>query len=214
MPDPTVKIAVVDDEKPIRDLLRSWLDDQAAYQCVGAWAGLSETADSMLWKKPDVMLLDVHLQSESGIDLLPRIRANRRDTKIIMLTGEDDYYYIKQALQRGADGYLLKTEMPNNLEVAISEVLRGGSPLSGIVGRQLIERNLRAEDENAPMASLSPREKLVVHELSEGMVYKEIAAKHEISLETVRTHARRIFRKLGVQNRTEAVLAYLRHSKP
>lgn len=212
MPDQIIKVAVVDDEKPIRELLRSWLNDHADYQCVGAWTGMREIAESLVWKKPDVILLDVHLDEESGVDLLPQIKALLREARVIMLTGDEDYYWIKQALQRGADGYLLKTDMPDNLGDAIAVVLRGGSPLSGQVGRQLIERNLRTSNGRSPVDKLSPREKLVLHELSEGLVYKEVAVKLEISLETVRTHARRIFRKLGVQNRTEAVLAYLRHS--
>lgn len=207
-----IKIGVVDDEKSIRDQLRRWLAAQDRFQCVGAWAGMSEMADSMAWKRPDVILLDVHMQPESGVDLLPRIKAVLPETRVIMLTGEDDYFWIKQALQRGADGYLLKSGLPDNLAPAIDDAMSGGSPLSGKVSRQLIDHNLRATDQESSLDKLSPRERMVLHELSEGLVYKEIAAKHEISLETVRTHARRIFRKLGVQNRTEAVLAYLRNT--
>ena len=150
MPEQIVKVAVVDDEKPIRDLLRKWLNDQETCQCVGAWSGMAEIAEALAWKKPEIVLLDVHLGSESGVDLLPQIRPVLPGTKVIMLTGEDDYFWIKQALQRGADGYLLKTEMPGNLTAAIADVLRGGSPLSGPVGRQLIDRNLRAPDDSSP----------------------------------------------------------------
>jgi DNA-binding NarL/FixJ family response regulator len=211
MANPDVKVAVVDDEKTIRDLLRDWLNEQIGFQCVGAWSGISELSGALAWKKPDVILLDVHMPPDTGIDLLPRIKAVLRETRVVMLTAEEDYFWIKQALQRGASGYLLKSGMPGNLAAGINDVMAGGSPLSGRVGRQLIERHLTPADESPQLDTLSPRERLVVHELSEGMVYKEIAAKHGISLETVRTHARRIFRKLGVQNRTEAVLVYMRN---
>lgn len=212
MAEPPKSVAVIDDEESVRENLRNWLNGREDFHCVGAWSGLAETAESLVWKKPTVVLLDLHMDSETGLDLLPQIKAALPTTKVIILTGEEDYYWIKQALQCGADGYLLKSGLPENLPGAIKEVLEGGSPLSGKVSRELIAQNLQNHVGPSPIDSLSPREKMVLHELSVGLVYKEIASKHEISLETVRTHARRIFRKLGVQNRTEAVLAYLRHS--
>ncbi|MGB0582820.1 MAG: response regulator [Limisphaerales bacterium] len=212
MGDSKINVAVIDDEEAVRENLRNWLNVQEDFHCVGAWSGLAEMSESLVWKKPAVVLLDLHMGSQTGLDLLPQIKLAVPTTKVIILTGEEDYYWIKQALQCGADGYLLKSGLPDNLSGAVKEVLDGGNPLSGKVSRELIQNNLPCTPGPSPIDALSPREKMVLHELSVGLVYKEIAAKHEISLETVRTHARRIFRKLEVQNRTEAVLAYLRHT--
>ncbi|MBG89459.1 MAG: DNA-binding response regulator [Verrucomicrobiales bacterium] len=205
----STKVAIIDDEESVRNSIRMWLDHAEDFQCVGTWTTQLEASSEIVWKKPDVILVDLHLQHGTGIDALKAIKAGMPNIKIIMLTGEEDYYWIEQTLKAGADGYLLKSTIQERLAGAISEAMSGGLPLSGEISRALVKRELNPGASDG-FSNLTPREKLVLHEMSEGMVYKEIASKHSISLETVRTHARRIFQKIQVNNRTEAVLAYVK----
>jgi DNA-binding NarL/FixJ family response regulator len=204
------RVAIIDDEESMRDALRLWLDHSDEFQCVGSWSNPADAARDILWKKPEVTLLDLHLAKGTSIEAIAALKLLLPEMKVITLTGEEDYYWIERALKSGADGYLLKATIRGRLAGAITEALAGGCPLSGQVSRKLVNQKLQPGVGDQYFSSLTPRERLVLHEMSDGMVYKEIAAKHSISPETVRTHVRQIFKKLRVHNRTEAVLAYMK----
>jgi DNA-binding NarL/FixJ family response regulator len=126
------------------------------------------------------------------------------DTQFIMSTVYEDDENIYESLKAGATGYLLKKTVPSRILEAITEVYQGGSPMSTQIARRVIA-SFQKEDGIEASELLTSREKEILKNLSEGLRYKEIAAKLKISIETVRTHARRIYEKLHVQSRTEAL---------
>lgn len=206
----TVRIVLIDDDEDLRDSVRLWINQYPAYQCVGSWASVVEAMERLAWKKPQIILLDLHLGQDTTIDSISLIRSAAPDTRIIILTGDHDYFWIKKALQNGADGYLLKSSLPDIIPVAIQESMAGGTPLSGLVSRQLLDQNLPSSPATTALQSLTARERTVLSHMSDGLEYKEIATLLNISTETTRTHARNILTKLGVPNKTTAVILYLK----
>jgi NarL family two-component system response regulator LiaR len=213
MTDIVIRVGVVDDEPNVRDAMRYWFNQNAGFQCVGAWGSVEEAMESLRWKKPHVLLLDLHLGGKTSVGQLRAIKQALPVMAVVMLTSEEDYYWVQQALQQGADGYMLKKTAAESLGAALRDVLRGGSPLSAEISRKMIREHIAPAARNDELESLTPRERMVLQKLSEGLVYKEIADVCDISLETVRTHARRILKKLGVGSKTEAVLKYLKASR-
>lgn len=209
-----IRVAVIDDEASIRESLRHWCNWQTGFQCVGAWQTVPDALAAIPWIQPQVLLLDLHLADSESVESIPALKSKVPDMAVMMLTGEDDYYWVEQALHRGADGYLTKKNATDLLARAIRDVLLGGSPLTPDVSRKLITAHINASPDSARLDQLSPRERMVIAKLAEGMVYKEIAEHFGISIETVRTHSRRIFKKLNVGTKTEAVLKYLKSIRP
>ena len=210
MTEIVIRVAIVDDEASVRDSLRYWLNHAPGFQCVGAWNSTDDALESISWNKPNALLLDLHLLRDSSLAAIPELKKSVPNMAILMLTGEEDYFWVKQALQAGADGYLLKKNAADNLALALKDVLKGGKPLSADISRRLIQEHIAPASDDSELASLTPRERMILQKLSEGLVYKEIAHVCDISLETVRTHARRILKKLGVGTKTEAVLKFLK----
>lgn len=208
--DPVINVAVIDDEAALRDSLRHWLNHNAGFQCIGSWASVEEALETIAWKKPEVLLLDLHLAGDPSLRHIPVLKEKAPNTEIVMLTSEEDYYWVKEALQLGARGYLLKKRAAETLGSSLRDVLRGGSPLSSEISHKMISEHIVPAGQSAGLEELTQRERMVLDKLAEGLVYKEIAAACDISLETVRTHSRRILRKLGVSTKTEAVLKYLK----
>lgn len=215
-----VTVAIIEDEEDMRETVRSWLRDQPGIQCVGAWSSLGEAVERVFWIKPDVILLDLHLADGDSLKGITTIREIVPATKIVMMTGEGDYSWIEQCLNKGANGYLLKGSLPGIIPVAIREVLTGGTPLSGAVARKLVEQNLPETETVNDYEKLTDRERVVLGYMAEGLGYKEIAGRLELSIETVRTHSRNILIKLRAPNKTAAVVIYLQinrfasHPKP
>jgi DNA-binding NarL/FixJ family response regulator len=131
------RVAILDDEQTMRETLRTWLEHSTEFQCVGAWSSSAEAIQEILWKKPEVALLDLHMAKGTSLETISTFKTMLPEMKVITLTGEGDYYWIERALKAGADGYLLKTTLHERLAGAIAEALAGGCPLSGEVSRFL-----------------------------------------------------------------------------
>ena len=163
--------------------------------------------------KPDVVLMDIHLPGESGIACTARLTAQMEKLQVIMLTVYKDTKLIFQALKAGACGYVLKRSRPEEILEAISEVRKGGAPMTGEIAR-LVVRSFKAEaaaDQSTSDAEgLSSRESEILGLLSQGLSNKEIGSRLAISSATVRSHLMNIFKKLHVHCRTEAAAKYLR----
>lgn len=208
MTEENLRIALIDDQEGVRETIREWLGRRDGYCCVGVWDSVENALDRLGWIKPDVLLLDLHLGRSESIDQLSDIRKVIPETAILMLTGEDDYQWIRRALTSGVNGYLLKSSAPAAIPAAIEELRKGGLALSGQVARSLIDRHLVVAD-SEQLNVLTQRERQILHHMSEGRAYKEIAACLDISHQTVRTHGRNILTKLKVTSATAAVLVYL-----
>ncbi len=203
-------VAIVDDEPAIRDSLLAVLLRSPRFRSGAVCASAEEARRTLPSDQPHLLLLDMHLPGDSGLELLRWLKTALPRVKVVMLTGEQDDFYIQGALREGADGYLLKGLDSQQLHAALEEVARGNAALSGVVTRKVLA-GFRAEATAVNrLADLTTTERTVLEHMAAGCINKEIAAELGVSIETIRTHTRNLFGKLGVHNRTEAVLELLK----
>ncbi|HVW15705.1 MAG TPA: response regulator transcription factor [Mucilaginibacter sp.] len=199
-----IDVAIVEDIKEIREGLKILINLSEGFSCEKVYSTAEQALQSLPLAKPDVVLMDINLPGISGIECVKQLKPICPDTQFIMSTVYEDDENIYESLKAGATGYLLKKTVPSRILEAISEVYDGGSPMSTQIARRVIA-SFQKEDNIASSEILTSREKEILKNLSDGLRYKEIAAKLKISIETVRSHARRIYEKLHVQSRTEAL---------
>jgi DNA-binding NarL/FixJ family response regulator len=205
-----IKVSIVEDDTKLRETLVRYFAGQPGFRCLSAYPNAEIALADLPENPPDVVLMDINLPGMSGIECVPRLRTILPSLKIIMLTVFEDGEQVFKALSAGAFGYLVKSNRPAKLLQAIREVFDGGSPMSGHIARMVVqsfEKQATTPDETD---SLTPRELEVLHGLSCGQPYKQIAAELGISLSTVRTYIQRIYEKLHVHSQTEAVMKYAR----
>jgi DNA-binding NarL/FixJ family response regulator len=204
-----IKIALVEDNEKLRQSLAMLVNSAGDLDCESVCADAEEALRRLPQTTPDIVLMDIHLPGMSGIECVARLAALLPRVRIVMLTAFESSDEIFASLAAGAHGYLLKSTAPALLLDGIREVAAGGSPISGSVARKIVDF-FRANAPTPPgMEALAPREREVVKLLAEGCPYKEIATAMQISLGTVRTYIERIYEKLHVHSRTEAVVKYL-----
>ena len=163
--------------------------------------------------QPNVVLMDIHLPRQSGIECTARLRDELPKTQVIILTVYKDIDMIFKALKAGACGYLLKRSKESEILEAIAEVRVGGAPMTSEIARMLVRSFREPTIAKTPDTSLSMRETEILAQLAEGLSNKEIAFRLSISVSTVRTHLLHIYDKLHVRGRTEATAKFLR-SRP
>jgi DNA-binding NarL/FixJ family response regulator len=205
-----IKIAIVEDDDWIRENLASQIDLAPGYRCISRCRTGEEALARLPSEAPDVVLMDINLPGLSGIECVRRLKALRPSLAILMLTVYEESDQIFDSLRAGASGYLLKRSAENELLDAIAQVHQGGSPMSSLVARKVVQFFNRLGDAAPELQRLSPREKEILELLSRGAAYKEIGDRLSLSIHTVRMHIRGIYGKLQVHSRGEAVSKYLR----
>lgn len=178
--------------------------------CVSAYASAREALQHLPQDKPDVILMDINLGEMDGIECVRRLSEIMPKAQVLMLTVFEDSDQIFRALAAGASGYLLKRMSPKTLIEAIKDVCAGGSPMSAPIARKVVHSFKVTPARGDESGDLSPRERSVLDGLAEGLAYKQIADKLGVSIHTVRNYIRRIYEKLHVRSRTEAVAKFLR----
>jgi DNA-binding NarL/FixJ family response regulator len=205
-----ITVSIVEDNEQLRGTLARVLNRSEGFRCVSQY-GDAETALVGLPKDgPEVVLMDINLPGLNGVECTRQLKQALPRVSIIMLTVYEDTENIFNALAAGASGYLLKRTKSNELLEAIREVHRGGSPMTTHIARKVVQSFQKVGPSPQPTENLSQREQEVLDCLSHGFLYKEIAEKLGISYETVHTYIRRIYEKLQVRTRTEAVAKFLR----
>jgi len=206
-------VAIVEDDDLVRESLAVLVGGAPGFSCVGAYASGEEALRHLPARQPDVVLMDIHLPGISGIECVRKLTALLPKTQTIMLTMYEDENAVFESLQAGAAGYLLKRTPHVQVLAAIDDVHQGGSPMSSAIARKVVQLARQAPGNGqaaaAGLAHLSPRETEILTHLAKGYRYKEIAEALSINIETVRTHLRRIYEKLRVGSRTEAVVKFL-----
>ncbi|HXD01301.1 MAG TPA: response regulator transcription factor [Verrucomicrobiae bacterium] len=205
-----ITISIVDDEKDLRQSITTFVNGSPGFKCISAYSSAKEALQHLPTDRPDVVLMDIHMKGMDGIECVERLKLSVPEIQIVMLTVYEDTDQIFKALSVGASGYLLKRLSPTKLLQAIREVHAGGSPMSSSIARKVVASFQKAGKETEKLALLSPRETMVLDCLAKGLTYKQIADQLEISIDTIRTYLRRVYEKLHVQSRTEAVAKYLR----
>ena len=183
------------------------------FSCVSQYANAEDAVKNLPQVKPDVVLMDINLPGMNGVECVRKLKALMPQTQVMMLTVYEDTENIFNALAAGANGYMLKRTPTKELIEAIREVHRGGSPMTTHIARLVVQSFQKpvpaAPAAGGDLAELSEREQQVLDLLAQGLIYKEIADKLNIGYETVHTYIRRIYEKLQVRTRTEAVAKFL-----
>jgi DNA-binding NarL/FixJ family response regulator len=205
-----IRIAVVEDDNMVRAVLEILLNGSPGFQCVASYGTGEDALAGLPEVSPDVVLMDINLPGISGIECITRLKEQNLPMVFIMLTIFEDADAIFQSLSAGASGYLLKQTPPAKLLEAIQEVYQGGSPMSREIARKVIQSFQQPEVNSVSENTLTKREEEILNCLVKGLLYKEIASKLFIGVETVRTHIRHIYEKLQVRTRSEAIVKYLR----
>jgi len=202
----TVKIVIYEDNANLRESLRSLLTLAGDYEVAASYPDCMKVTEQIIQHHPDVVLMDIDMPGISGIEAVKKIRGFNKKVQIIMLTVFDDNAHVFEAMYAGANGYLLKKYVSDKLIHSIREVLEGGAPMSPSIARMIIS-NMQHPVQQTPENDyqLTPREKETLQLLSQGNSFKMIAAELGISIDTVRTHIKRIYDKLHVRSQIEAV---------
>ncbi len=219
-----IKLAIVDDNPDFRIAFEKIIKETEGFEIIGSYSNSQEAIVLIPLIKPDIVLMDIHLgYGESGIDCIRKIKSDFPEILFMICTVFDDDEKIFEALCAGANGYMLKRTTPKELVRALTEINEGGSPMSGLIARKVVNvfqvndsggtgwNPLHAKNGKS-LPGLSKRENEILHQLSLGFLYKEIAANLFISAETVRKHVYHIYEKLHVGNRVEAINKYFRRT--
>lgn len=206
-----ISVGIVEDNVKIRNLIQRYLDMQDTMNCKIAVDSVEEMLDHLKeHTPPDVILMDIQLPGMSGIKGIEIIKKKYPDVEIIMLTVYHDSHKIFDSLVAGASGYLLKHTSLPEIKESIENLIAGGAPMSPQIARKVIEHFNKPEPENKPQSDLTSREQDIVNGLVDGLSYKLIADRYDISIDTVRAHIRNIYKKLHVNSKAEVIAKSLR----
>ena len=197
-----IRVLIADDHGVIRDGLGRLISALPDMELVGTAGDGAEAVDRVRDLEPDVVLMDLDMPKVDGIEATRRVLADRPGTAVLVLTSFSDRPRILGALEAGACGYLLKDVASDEVAEGIRAAARGESPLDPRAARTI----LTARAEPDPLSALSAREREVLGLLLDGLPNKLIARRLEISEKTVKSHLTRIFREIGVSDRTQAAL--------
>ncbi len=203
-------VAIVEDSAGICEELQHVLSGAADLSCVGVCRNIASALTRLPSLAPEVIIMDIQLPDGSGIECTARLKRLLPGTQILMFTIHDDTEQIVRALEAGASGYILKNTPGPEILAAVRALREQGAPMSSDVARKLVESFHRRPVPVAAAEALTPRESEILALLGEGLLYKEIADRLAIKLDTVGTHVKSIYRKLHVRSRTEAVMKYIR----
>lgn len=206
-----ISVGIVEDNGKIRGLIQRYLDMQEEMSCKAA----TESVEDMLAylqeeAKPDVMLMDIQLPGMSGIEGIGIIKEKYPEIEIIMLTVYHDSHKIFDSLMAGASGYLLKHTSLPEIKESIEKLAEGGAPMSPQIARKVIQHFNKTDKKKKKESNLTPREQDIVNGLVDGLSYKLIADRFDISIDTVRAHIRNIYKKLHVNSKAEVITKSLR----
>ena len=203
-----VSVSIIEDDVPAREIIAGWIRRADGFRLAGEHGSAESALADMQKEKPDVVLVDINLPGLNGIECVRRLKPSLPETQFVMVTVYEDADHIFNALAAGASGYLLKQTQRANLLAALREVHAGGSPMSSNIARKVVQSFRRSGAATESSEDLSPREREVVELLARGYLYKEIADNLGIGVATVNTYIRRIYEKLHVRSRAQAVAKY------
>jgi DNA-binding NarL/FixJ family response regulator len=203
------KILIYDDNANLRNSMQTMLQWNDAFEVVAALPNPSNVVKDVEKFQPDVVLMDIDMPGTNGVEAVILIRQHNESLPIIMVTVFEDNENIFNALCAGATGYLLKNNF-EQIPAAIKDVMQGGAPMTGSVARKVLHLFKKAMPEKkAQSEGLTNREVETLQYLVKGYSYKMIAEELQISLETVRTHIKKIYRKMQVSSATGAVYKFM-----
>ncbi len=203
-----LKISIVEDLEEIRETLKAKIGDTADFQILNTYPDAEQALPGLLLHKPDIVLMDIGLPGMSGVECMMRVKAHASDIRFLMFTIFDNDENVFEALKAGADGYILKREpMPRIIE-SLREVFRDGAPMSRAIARKVLTSFQEVKPSAPTTEILTPRQVEILQQISKGLPYKLIGHQLQITEGTVKQHIHQIYKKLQVNNRTEATNKY------
>ena len=209
-----ITVAIIEDDPSARKIFSSWIERAEGFRCVSQHSDAESALAALPDSKPDVVLTDINLPGLNGVECVQRLKPVLPKTQFVMLTVYEDADHIFQALAVGASGYLLKQTPRAELLAALQDVHQGGSPMTSKIARKVVQAFHSNRTAGTETAELSPREQELLNLLAQGYLYKEIADAMKISVGTVNTYIRRIYEKLHVRSRAQAVAKTRPHHLP
>ena len=207
MASKTTRIILYEDNPDMREGLSTLVAFTTGFELAGSFINCSDCENQVKALNPDVVLMDIEMPGTNGLEGIRKIRLIDTDVKIIVLTVFEDNQNVFDAICGGANGYLLKKSTPTQIVDAISGVLEGGAPMTPTIANKVLkllaDSNLSFQQKND--YGLTKREKEILHSLVDGNSYKMIAAEQDITIDTVKSHLKKIYQKLQVHSQTEAV---------
>ncbi|BFG71128.1 MAG: response regulator transcription factor [Sediminibacterium sp. Gen4] len=205
------KLLIYEDNPQLREGLTMLINGSDGFEVLSAFKNCNNVEDEVRAFKPDVILMDIDMPGTNGIEGLKRIREIDTDVKILMLTVFDDNKNVFDAISNGANGYVLKKTPPARLLEYIQEAQTGGAPMTSSIATQVLRMFSSLNNEKGEDYDLSEREKQVLQLLVNGYSYKMIASEMFIAIDTVRSHIKKIYEKLHVNSKSEAVAKAFRN---
>lgn len=202
-----IKVVIVEDLEEVVEGLTAFIQNDAELQLIATFRTAEAALLELPLLKPDIVVMDINLPGMTGIECVRQVKKTTPSIQFMMFTVYENNDQVFEALKAGASGYLLKKTAPLQIIESIKELQNGGSPMSASIARKLVTLFVDQHTEKpAPEAAiLTPREREVLNLIAKGLLYKEIADQLGISFHTVRQHIGKIYEKLHVQNKTEAI---------
>jgi DNA-binding NarL/FixJ family response regulator len=204
----SIAVSIVEDDAPAREILADWVSHADGLTCAGSYASVEQALEHLPAEKPSVVLMDINLPGLSGIEGVRRLKPLLPDTQFLILTVYEDTDHVFDALAAGATGYLLKQTPRSELLASIKDVHGGGSPMTNNIARRVVQAFHRQDATVPESAKLSQREREVLELLARGYLYKEIMDSLNVSRGTLNTYVRRVYEKLHVRSRSQAVAKF------
>ncbi|HEV8145501.1 MAG TPA: response regulator transcription factor [Bryobacteraceae bacterium] len=210
LPDQTIRVAIIEDQRELREGLAVLVGEAEGLRCIGAFRSMEEALTGIEREPPDIALVDIGLPVMSGIEGIRLLKKSHPEMLFLVLSVYDDDQRIFEAMCAGACGYLLKKTPFEKVLESLKELMAGGAPMSPEVARRVIELFRQTRPPESAPHRLSPQEMRILKLLGEGHHYKTAAAELNISVNTLSFHMRRIYEKLQVHSKSEAVARALR----
>lgn len=204
-----ISVSIIEDDPSVRTIVREWIARADGFRLVNEYSNVESALAKIPGNAPDVVLVDINLSGQSGVECVRQLKGILPKTQFLMLTVFEDGDHIFDALTAGASGYLLKRTPRDELLTAIREVHEGGSPMTSYIARKVVvwfRKQTPVPEKGGDV--LSSREREILRLLARGFAYKEMADNLGISIGTINTHVRRIYHKLHVSSRGEAVALF------
>jgi two-component system, NarL family, response regulator LiaR len=200
-----IRVAIVEDDKNYNQALKNIIDFQEDMECVAQFFNGKNALQKLEAIEPDVVLMDIQLKDLSGIDIVFKLTELMPGTTFVMCTSFENDEKIFSALRAGASGYLVKGDSLDKIIQAILEAYNGGAPMSFAIAKRVLQHFQESKVQVQSLALLTVTEKEVLELLAQGLLYKEIADKKNVTIDTIKKHIGNIYRKLQVSNKIEAI---------
>jgi len=210
MKDNAMKVSIVEDNQEVLDFLTDTFNKSNDFYCQQVYKNAEEAISFLPKSDADIVIVDIGLPGVSGIECVRQVKSLRSDIHFMMYTVFENNNDIFESLKAGATGYLVKSQISEEaILIAVRELMAGGSPMSPSIARKVTDFFFSGHSSFKELDLLGKREKEVLELLSKGLLYKEIAEEMDIVIGTVKVHINKIYKKLHVQNKTEAINKYL-----